>query len=192
MTPNGSSPIAVTPGVVGPHVMQAAFLVDDVEAAARTWAKTTGIGPFFIVPHIRLAEAQYRGTPVDGLDFSVAIAQSGGTQIELIQQHCDSPSAYRDTIAKGRTGFHHFCIYTGDYDATRQRYLDQGFASAVDGRFGDMRFCYIDTSPALGCMIEIVEENPVQTAAFRLIAESAQDWDGKTDPVRLLFAETAA
>lgn len=179
----------VTPGKVGPHIMQAAFIVDDVEAAARAWTAATGIGPFFLVPHIRLAEARYRGAPSDGIHFSVAIAQSGGTQIELIQQHCDRPSAYRDTIAKGATGFHHFCIYTDDYDATRQRYLDQGFVSAVDGVFGTMRFCYVDTSPTLGCMIEIVEQDDAQTAAFTRIADGARDWDGVTDPIRPLFAE---
>ncbi len=179
--------IAVTPGQIGPHLMQAAFIVDDVEAAARAWIATTGIGPFFIVPHIQLAEATYRGAPSTGLDFSVALAQSGGTQIELIQQHCDNPSAYRDTIAKGEQGFHHFCIYTGEYDATRQRYIDQGFVSAIDGKFGDMRFCYVDTSAALGCMIEIVEQDEVETAAFTRIAEAALDWDGVTDPIRPLF-----
>ncbi|WP_338114853.1 VOC family protein [Novosphingobium olei] len=179
---------AIVPGRTGPHLMQAAFIVDDVEAAARAWTRATGIGPFFIVPHIQLAELDYRGQPAEGIDFSVALAQSGGTQIELIQQHCDRPSAYRDTIAKGAQGFHHFCIYTDAYDETRQRYLDQGFISAVDGRFGAMRFCYIDTSPALGCMIEIVEEDAGQTEAFTRIAQAALDWDGVTEPLRPLFA----
>ena len=78
--------------------MQAAFIVDDVEAAALRWVRTTGIGPFLHVPHIQLAEYDYRGERRSGLDFSVALAQSGGVQIELIQQHCDNPSAYRDTI----------------------------------------------------------------------------------------------
>lgn len=182
-----ATPLTFVPGQVGPHVMQAAFIVDDVEAAARAWIATTGIGPFFMVPHIQLAEASYRGTPSAGLDFSVALAQSGGVQIELIQQHCDNPSAYRDTIAKGETGFHHFCIYTDDYDATRQRYIDQGFVAAIDGKFGDMRFCYVDTSAAIGCMIEIVEQDEGQSTAFARVAEAAQGWDGVTDPIRQLF-----
>jgi hypothetical protein len=181
--------ITVTPGQAGPHLMQAAFIVNDVEAAARAWIAATGIGPFFMAPHIQLAELDYRGQPAEGLDFSVALAQSGGTQIELIQQHCDRPSAYRDTIASGTQGFHHFCIYTDDYDATRQRYIDQGFVSAVDGKFGAMRFCYVDTSPALGCMIEIVEQAEVQSEAFTRIAQAAVDWDGVTDPIRQLFPQ---
>lgn len=181
------SGIEVTPGQTSPHLMQVAFIVDDVEAAAQAWIKTTGIGPFYMVPHIQLTEMTYRGQPGEGLDFSVALAQSGGMQVELIQQHCNRPSAYRDTIAKGTQGFHHFCIYTDDYDATRQRYVDQGFIVAVDSKFGEMRFCYVDTAPALGCMIEIVEQADSQSVAFTKIAQGAADWDGVTDPIRPLF-----
>jgi len=43
------------PGVPGKHFVQVAFIVDDVEAAARSWVETTGIGPFLLVPHIELA-----------------------------------------------------------------------------------------------------------------------------------------
>ena len=186
---SGSSSLAVTPGQLGPQLMQAAFIVDDVEAAAKAWTQTTGIGPFYILRHIPLAEASYRGEPAKPIDFSVALAQSGGIQIELIQQHCDNPSAYRDTIAKGQTGFHHFCIYPEDYDAARAHYIDQGFEPAIDGRFGEMRFCYIDTSAAIGCMIEIIEKNEAQSAALIRVAEGARDWDGVTDPIRDLFPQ---
>ncbi|MFZ5706645.1 MAG: VOC family protein [Pseudomonadota bacterium] len=179
--------ISVTPGVPGPHLMQAAFIVEDLDAAIDAWIKTTGIGPFFVVPHIALAELDYRGQPSRDLDFSVALAQSGGVQVELIQQHSDGPSAYRDLIAKGQQGFHHFCIYTSDYDATRERYLATGAQSALDGLFGEVRFCYIDTSPTIGCMIELVEEHPLESAFFARVAEAARDWDGVTDPVRLAF-----
>ena len=182
------SGIEVTPGQTSPHLMQVAFIVDDAEAAAKAWIATTGIGPFFMVPHIQLTEMTYRGEPGEGLDFSVALAQSGGMQVELIQQHCDRPSAYRDTIARGTQGFHHFCIYTDDYDVTRQRYVDQGFIAAIDSKFGEMRFCYVDTSASLGCMIEIIEHDETETEAFTRIAQAAVDWDGVTDPIRPLFA----
>lgn len=174
----------IVPGVSGKHFNQVAFVVDDVEAAAHAWVRTTGIGPFVVLRHIRLEEFSYRGQPGGGLDFSVALAQSGGMQIELIQQHCNSPSAYRDTIAAGKTGFHHLAIYCDDYDAAYRHYQQQGFAASADGRFGEMRFSYIDTSSAIGCMIELVEENAAQGQFFRHVADLAAAWDGVTDPVR--------
>jgi len=114
----------------------------------------------------------------------VALAQSGGIQIELIQQHCDSPSAYRDTIAKGAQGFHHLAIYCDDYDAAYAHYRDKGFIASVDGKFGPLRFSYIDTSSAIGCMIELVEQHESQTEFFQRIAAAAESWDGVTDPLR--------
>ncbi|WP_285017989.1 VOC family protein [Novosphingobium sp. fls2-241-R2A-195] len=180
----------VAPGVPGSHVMQVAFMVEDLEAACMDWVRTTGIGPFLTVPHVVLEEYSYCGRPASGLDFSVAIAQSGGVQIELIQQHCDNPSAYRDTVAKGQGGFHHLAIYTDDYDAMHARYTQQGFVTAVDGSFGGFRFSYIDTSATLGCMIELIEENPLQGEFFARIAGAAQGWDG-SDPIRPGFPVAA-
>jgi Glyoxalase/Bleomycin resistance protein/Dioxygenase superfamily len=174
----------IAAGVPGKHFMQAAFMVDDVEAAAMNWVRTTGIGPFLMVPHIELVEYSHRGVKSSGLDFSVALAQSGGIQIELIQQHCDNPSAYRDTIAKGSQGFHHLAVYCEDYDADYRHYIDQGFVSAVDGVFGDLRFSYIDTSKAIGCMIELVEQNSLQSEFFARVAAEAEGWDGVTNPLR--------
>ena len=176
--------MAIAPGVPGKHFMQAAFIVEDIEAACMNWVRTTGVGPFLLVPHIRVDEYDYRGARASGLEFSVAIAQSGGVQIELIEQHCDSPSAYRDTIARGASGFHHLAVYTNDYDGVCRHYHDEGFVSAVDGLFGTMRFSYIDTSPAIGCMVEVIDEDPVQADFFQRIAAAAEGWDGKTDPIR--------
>ena len=42
----------------------------------------------------------YRGT-ASGVDMQVAVAQAGPVQIELIQQHCDRPSVYRDLVEHG-------------------------------------------------------------------------------------------
>lgn len=179
------------PGVPGKHFMQIALMVDDIATACANWTKTTGIGPFLRVPHVLLDEYGYRGKPASGLDFSVAIAQSGGVQIELVQQHCGNPSAYRDTIAKGQGGFHHLGIYTEDYDAAFAHYADQGFVAAVEGTFGGFRFCYLDTSAAIGCMIELIEANPAQTDFFERIADAAEGWDGVTAPLRPGFPATA-
>lgn len=179
------------PGVPGRHFMQVAIMVQDIERACMEWVRTTGIGPFLHVPHVVLEEYDYRGTPASGLDFSVAIAQSGGVQIELVQQHCDSPSAYRDTIAKGQGGFHHLAVYTDDYETAYARYVDQGFVAAVDGTFGGFRFSYVDTTASIGCMVELIEKNPLQSDFFARIAQAAQNWDGVTDPIRPGFPAVA-
>ena len=43
--------------------------------------------------------------------MSCAFAQAGPMQIELIEQHTDGPSVYRDMFPAGTGGFHHLCYW---------------------------------------------------------------------------------
>jgi hypothetical protein len=167
------------------RVIQASWVVDDIERTALEWVRATGIGPFFLFSKIPVEEPTYRGTPTT-IDFSVAIAQAGDLQIELVSQQSDGPSAYRDLIAKGRSGFHHVALYCHDYDADLRAYVERGFVPAVEGQFAGKRFCYVDTSAALGCMVELIEDSPVQVEFFARIAAAARDWDGQ-QPIRRAF-----
>ena len=164
------------------RVMQICWVVDDIGAAMQEWTQVMGIGPFYLFSNLKL-DAVYRGAPTS-THFSIAIAQSGGVQIELAQQHCDNPSAYSDLVAKGKSGLHHLAIYVADYDAALRHFTNQGFVAAITGVFGEMRFAYVDTSAKLGCMIEILEHDPVEDQIIARIAHGAENWDGKTDPVR--------
>lgn len=163
---------------------QFCILVEDLETAMNHWIKTTKVGPFFVIPHCSVQGYRYRGTP-GTLDFSGALAQAGPMQIELIQQHCDSPSAYRDTFPKGQEGFHHLCTFIDDYDAEVARYAALGAPVAHEGVFGDMRFAYVDTRPTLGFMTEIIEDRPSIRDAFKRVSDAAINWDG-SDPIRML------
>ena len=167
------------------RVVQASLVVDDVEQTALEWVRATGIGPFFVFSNIPVEEFHYRGQPAT-IDFSVAIAQAGEIQIELVSQQSSGPSAYRDLIAQGRSGFHHVALYSYDYDADLRSYVERGFAQAVEGKFAGKRFCYVDTSAAIGCMVELIEDSPVQLEFFARIADAARDWDGR-DPIRRAF-----
>jgi hypothetical protein len=163
-------------------LLQAAFVVNDLEEAAHRWISTARVGPFFIVPHAKVERVLYRGTPVT-IDFSTALAQAGPLQIELIEQHNDSPSAYRDVYAKGQEGFHHLCTFTNSFDADLERHRSEGSPTAVQGAFGDMRFAYVDTRTRLGHMTEIIEDRASIKAFFKMIADAAVDWNG-ADPIR--------
>ena len=158
-------------------IFQMSWVVTDLEAAARRWHAATGIGPFLINRHIKITDPMHRGKP-RAVDFSTALAQAGEVQIELVQQHEDGPSCYRDTVPAGTEAMHHVAIMPDDYDAAVQSYLDQGFAVASSGLFGDVRFCYIDCSSATGCMMEIIEDSPGIRAFFGAVRRAAERWDG--------------
>jgi len=46
------------------------------------------------------------------VDVSIALANSGALQIELIQQRNDAPSMYRDFLNAGHEGLQHLAYWT--------------------------------------------------------------------------------
>lgn len=164
------------------NIIQNAWVVKDLESAMRSRMDGWGLGPFYVFPHIQLTDYRYHGRPAN-LDMSVAIAQAGPVQIELVQQHCANPSAYSDTIARGQTGFHHVAIFAKDYDRELEEYRRQGFPIACEGMTGSMRFAYVNTSSRFDCMVELLEDDADIKGAFKIIADAAIDWDGR-DPIR--------
>jgi hypothetical protein len=163
---------------------QVAWIVNDLERSIRRWIQTARVGPFFVFRHAKVDGVLYRGTPAT-LDFSAALAQAGPIQIELIQQHSEDPSAYRDVFPKGKEGFHHLLMMTNAFDAEIDRYRSEGSVAVTQGAFGDMRFAYVDTRPQLGHMTEIIEDRESIKQIFKMVADAAADWDG-SNPVRYL------
>ena len=165
-------------------LMQAAWVVNDLEQSIHRWVDTLRVGPFFVVPHCKVDKVQYRGAPAT-LDFSAALAQAGPMQVELIQQHNDGPSAFRDVFKKGQEGFHHCCVMTNTFEADLERHRSAGSIAATQGFFGDMQYAYVDTRARLGYMLEIIEDRDSIKVLFKMIADAAVDWDGST-PIRYL------
>jgi hypothetical protein len=163
---------------------QAAWVVEDLDKSVQRWLTTTKVGPFFMIRHVKAEQILYRGRPAT-LDFSTAIVQAGPIQIELIEQHNDGPSAYRDVFPQGREGFHHMCMMTHSFDSELERHRLEGSEVATQGVFGDMRFAYVDTRPRIGHMTEIIENRASIRDFFKIIADGAADWDG-TDPIRVI------
>ncbi len=167
------------------RIMQNSWVVNDLRQAATDWIRQTGIGPFFLVEGIELEDQLHRGKPTD-VKASFALAQAGDIQIELVCQHNDAPSAYRDTIAAGQQGFHHMALYCQHYDDDLEAYLQQGAEVAFSGTSGGKRFCYLDTTASLGYMMELIEHSPAQTEFFQRIRAAAADWQGD-NPLRPAF-----
>lgn len=164
-----------------PDIVQHAWVVPDLDAAIHHWHRTLGVGPFLVNRNLQISEPLYRGRP-RAVAFSTAVAQSGSIQIELVEQHDDLPSAFRDTVPIGRTAFHHVAIVAPDFDEALRSYAGVDIAS--QGSFGDIRFVYLDTSATLGAMLEILEDRPGIRAFFGAIRKANERWDG--DPATLI------
>ena len=165
------------------EIRQLGYVVHDIEAAMDYWSTTLGVGPWYYNPQVPIVNYRYDGeayTPHN----SVALANSGYVQVELIQTRNDVPSMYRDFLRAGRTGLQHVAYWTSDYDADLERLLAQGFKPKMSGEVGERgRFIYFDTEYHPGTVIELSEVAGPKGKLFDLIRHSSEGWDG-SDPVR--------
>lgn len=66
-------------------VRQSGYVVHDVRAAMAHWIDVFGVGPWFYFERVKLDYFRHRGVD-SALEVSIALANSGDPQIELIQQ----------------------------------------------------------------------------------------------------------
>jgi hypothetical protein len=183
------SPLAAASGpgappFAGRRFIKAGWVVPDVHAAMAAWTQTAGVGPFFHFASIPFEAPRYRGAPAEPLDITAAIAQAGDLQIEVLAQHCERPSIFRDVVPAGKTGFHHMTLACDDYDADLAAFGADA-EIAFEARMMGGRVCWLDTRPGLGFMLELIEASPAAEAVFGAIRAAAETWDGQ-DPVRSL------
>jgi hypothetical protein len=158
---------------------QLGFVVDDVVAAASRWAAVHGVGPFHIGPVIE-ARATVAGQPAPA-SIQIGLAQAGPVQIELIQQHCDRPSLFRDW----KNPFHQLATVTSDFDARVHHMQQCGYEVVAEISTAELQVAYVDTVADFGFYSEVVSSNPDFFARWHKISQTCATWDG-TDPVRLM------
>jgi hypothetical protein len=158
---------------------QLGFVVDDIIAAASRWAAVHGVGPFHISPVIEM-EAIVAGQLAPA-SIQVGLAQAGPVQIELIQQHCERPSLFRDWASP----FHQLATITSDVDARVHQLQQCGYDVVAEISTPDLKVAYVDTTTDFGFYTEVVSTNPRFVARWQGISETCATWDG-TDPVRIL------
>jgi len=164
-------------------VMQLGFVVGDLEHAMRHWLDKVGIGPFFVLEHVKFAHVLHRGKPTD-IDMSVALAQWGAVQVELIQQYNDAPSIYTEFAGRKQGGLQHLGVMTDSVADDLARLKLRGIAPVQQGHTGTgIRFAYVDTDDHPGGMIELIEAGAAITGFFNLVRDAAQNWDG-SEPIR--------
>lgn len=167
-------------------VTQAGYVVRDIEAAMRHWVEVLGVGPWFYAARAPIEAFQYQGqsSPVE---VSIALANSGPLQIELIQQRNGAPSMYRDFLAAGHEGLQHLAYWTTQFEAALARALAQGYRIGQEGRVGQPgRFAYLLTEGHPGTVVELSDISGPKGQMFARIAEAARTWDG-TEPIRTVW-----
>jgi len=165
------------------QVRQLGYVVHDIETEMRHWSTVLGVGPWFYTPRVLTQNFQHRGKP-SPIHLSVALANSGPLQIELVQQRNDAPSMYKEFLDAGRTGLQHIAYWTETFDEDMARITAKGLKVAMGGEVGARgRYVYFDTESHPGTVVELSEVAGPKGRLFELIHQASIGWDGR-DPVR--------
>ncbi len=164
-------------------IVQYAYIVKDIERAIGEWVARLGVGPWHVRGPFRPAAARYRGEP-SAPEVTLARAFSGHAMIELVEQHDDIPSVFHETPGERRYGFHHWAVFTADFDGDVARHAALGHTEAyADTLPSGARILYVDATPQLPGMIELVEHTAAQEQVYDAIYRDSIDWDG-SEPIR--------
>ncbi|ETW94607.1 VOC family protein [Candidatus Entotheonella palauensis] len=167
-------------------ITQNGYVVRNIEAAMRHWIEVLGVGPWFYVERAPIENFEYHGEP-SPVDVSIALANSGALQIELIQQRNDAPSMYRDFLQAGHEGLQHVAYWTKTFEADLERILQLGYTIGQEGHVGTPgRFAYLSTEAHPGTVVELSDNSGPKGRMFERIAEAARGWDGH-DPIRTVW-----
>jgi len=167
--------------IFGP-VRQNGYAVRDVEAAMRHWV-SLGVGPWFYFENVSVTDWEHRGRPGQ-VAMSIALANSGDLQLELIQQRNDSPSLYWEFIKAHGEGLQHVSAWTTNMAADLVRLATLGFPIIQQGLIGRNRFVYFDTEGGHpSTTMELYDISGRPGTFFEEIREAARTWNG-ADPVR--------
>lgn len=162
---------------------QVGIVVRDIEAAMQHWIEVCGVGPWFYTDRLAVTAFTYAGKRYDDIHVSIALANSGDVQLELIQQRSDHPSMYRDCLAAGREGMQHWSSWPTDYEARYQRALASGYSVGQEGDSPRGRFVYFHNEGHPGTVIEMADATPNRMRIFAAVREAARNWDG-SEPIR--------
>ena len=165
-------------------VTQNGYVVRDIRAAMDHWINVMGVGPWYYIERVKTDYFRHRGKD-SAPELSIALANSGDLQIELIQQRNDAPSMYLEFLHAGHEGLQHMSYWTKDYQALYDRALNLGYKVGQEGQIGGEqgRFAYFDTQHHPGTVVEISDISGSKGRFFDRIRQAAADWDG-TNPIR--------
>ena len=133
-----------------------AFIVRDLEKAARALSASLGIGPWNVYT-ITPTECRVHGV-ASPFSFRVALTAVGGGNYELVSP-LTGTSVYNEHLDQHGEGFHHTCLFYPTIEAVRAAKAElvrQGREVIQEASAGDaFEFAYI-MFPEIGSVIEVL------------------------------------
>ncbi|MFZ1491553.1 MAG: VOC family protein [Ilumatobacteraceae bacterium] len=131
-----------------------------LQAHVAHWARTMGVGPWLLEEHVTVSEYEHLGTARGAVDITLATAQLGSLQMQLLAQHDDHPSAFLDFVERtqGEGGMHHLGFWPPDLARAEELAAEMGWEQWTSGRIDNRgRFRTYLTEDHPGTVIALAE-----------------------------------
>lgn len=171
------------------EIRQLAFVVHDIDEAMNFWIERLGIGPFFIKRSITFDHFFYRGASSPSPTISLALANSGYIQIELIQQHDDTPSIFKEQLDSGQRGLQHVSAWltTEGLIQKKDELLSKGYEIAQECVIpsSGVKLVYFSTEEGPGNFLFEISDllEPGQYERVLGIKSAHEQWDGHSNAI---------
>lgn len=138
-------------------VCQIGIVVRDIERSVQKYAEVFGVEP----PPIILTEPQekahsrFRGNPTPA-QARLAFLPLGQVTLELIEP-VGGPSTWREFLDERGEGVHHIAFEIKDMETVVRQLAGHDIGVIQSGDYTGGRYAYLDSSPALGTIIELLE-----------------------------------
>ncbi|WP_026371080.1 VOC family protein [Kallotenue papyrolyticum] len=141
-------------------IAQVAIVVPDIVAAAQAWAALLGqpVPEIIVTDAWERARTEYRGQPTPAR-AKLAFFHLGQLDLELIEP-IDGPSTWRDQLEQHGPSLHHVAFQIRGMPEQIARGAAQGMPLIQRGEYTGGRYAYLDGTARLGCVIELLENDP--------------------------------
>ncbi len=162
-----------------------AYVVDELDAAARRMHAQFGAGPFFYIEQVPVTDVTSRGEPAEYL-HSAAFGMCNRVPVELMHIARVAPGHADRRFTRNRgPRLQHvaYVVPEADVDAIRAELEARGLPEYLRSRLGELDTTLHDADATFGYDLELHADNDALRGFFALVRQSADDWDG-TDLMR--------
>ena len=144
-------------GIGSNVICQVGLVVRDVERSLAAYSRVFGLPePEVIVTDGQeIAHTRYRGEPTDAR-AKLAFFNMGQVSLELIEP-IGGPSTWQEFLDERGEGVHHIAFFVEGTDQVVASLEGNGIAVIQQGDYTGGRYTYVDSAPALGVILELLE-----------------------------------
>lgn len=162
------------------HFVQLAYVARSLTEKCEQLHRAFDIGPFLVARRVRLVNHRLWGRPAEDIEISIALAQSGELNFEVMQLDSTGPNAMTVMFQGGQEGIQHIACFCPDVAAERDRLARLGYPPVSEFQFGDgIDICFSDTRGLLGHMVELYQDHPDLRELYARVRRLREGWNGR-------------